>query len=189
MQQMSRASNLDGETPQTTQTTPDQLATLALETIPPVMRAIRTMMRAEGEKDLTVPQFRALGYIDRHRGVSLKDVAEHLGIPMSGASRLIDKLVNRKLVTRTTDTEDRRRVILNLLPAGKRLRARARQRTQQGLDALFQRLTSTERDAIATALPVLRDLFSNETPVLGGTGTETGTETDAGTTTGEPPPS
>ena len=176
MQQMSRATNSDGETPQTT---PDELAMLALETIPTVMRAIRTMMRAEGKKDLTVPQFRALGYIDRHRGASLKDVAEHLGIPMSGASRLVDKLVNRKLVTRTTDTEDRRRVILNLLPAGKRLRARARQRTQQGLDALFQRLTPAERDAIARALPALRDLFSNETPVSGG----------AGTTTGEPPPS
>jgi hypothetical protein len=98
MQQMSRATNSDGETPQTT---PDELAMLALETIPTVMRAIRTMMRAEGKKDLTVPQFRALGYIDRHRGASLKDVAEHLGIPMSGASRLVDKLVNRKLVTRT----------------------------------------------------------------------------------------
>src|SRR5690348_2872032 len=76
MQQMSRATNSDGETPQMT---PDALATLALETIPTVMRAIRTMMRAEGKKDLTVPQFRALGYIDRHRGASLKDVAEHLG--------------------------------------------------------------------------------------------------------------
>ena len=134
---------------------------LALETIPTVMRAIRTMMRAEGKKDLTVPQFRALGYIDRHRGASLKDVAEHLGIPMSGASRLVDKLVNRKLVTRTTDTEDRRRVILNLLPAGKRLRARARQRTGPGAeisaaDRGAKRVKQPSRSRFVTMAKVIR---------------------------------
>jgi DNA-binding MarR family transcriptional regulator len=176
MQQMPAATNPGDEA---TETTPDELATLALETIPSVMRAIRTMMRAEGEKDLTVPQFRALGYIDRHRGASLKDVADHLGIPMSGASRLIDKLVDRQLVTRTSDTEDRRRVILNLLPTGKRLRTRARQRTQQGLDIMFQRLTPAEREAVARALPVLRDLFSSVTSFS--------RETRAAT--GKPPPS
>lgn len=175
MQQISEV-NTSGE--KVLATSPDELASQALETIPPVMRAIRTMMRAEGEKDLTVPQFRVLGFIDRHPGASLKDVADHLGIPMSGASRLIDKLVDRNLVTRTTDTRDRRRIILNLLPAGKRLRARARQRTQQGLGAMFQHLTSVERDTIATALPLLRTLFSNETAGA----------RKAGLTTGESPP-
>jgi DNA-binding MarR family transcriptional regulator len=113
----------------------------------------------------------------------LSDVAGHLGIPLSGASRLIDKLVGDELVARTTDTTDRRKVILSLLPAGEKLRARVRQRTHQRLDAMFQRLTATDRDAIARALPLLRDLFSNETLVSGETGT------DPGATTGEPPPS
>src|SRR5690348_16494408 len=98
----------DGVTPETP---PDELATLTLETIPTAMRAIRKMMRAEAEGDqiLTIPQLRALGFIERHRGASLSDVANHLGIPLSGASRLIDKLVADELVTRTTSTDDRRK--------------------------------------------------------------------------------
>ncbi len=175
MHQLPVANNPDVGSPETA---PDELSTLTLETIPPVMRAIRTLMRAERENDLTVPQYRTLGFIGRHHNASLKDVADHFGIPMSGASRLIDKLVDRKLITRTTDTSDRRKVILNLLPAGEELRARSRQRAQQGLDAAFQRLTQTERDTIANALPLLRDLFSNETSVARTTGA----------TTGEPPP-
>jgi DNA-binding MarR family transcriptional regulator len=161
------------------------LATLTVETIPAAMRTIRKMMRAEAEGDqsLTIPQLRALGFIERNLDVSLSDVAGHLGIPLSGASRLIDKLVGDELVARTTDTTDRRKVILSLLPAGEKLRARVRQRTHQRLDAMFQRLTATDRDAIARALPLLRDLFSNETLVSGETGT------DPGATTGEPPPS
>jgi DNA-binding MarR family transcriptional regulator len=175
MQQMPAATNSGDETPTIS---PDELATLTLDTIPAVMRSIRMLMRAEGEKDLTIPQFRALGYIDRNRNASVKDVADHLGIPMSGASRLVDRLVDRKLVMRNTDSEDRRKVTLNPRPAAMRLRARARQRTQQGLDAMFQRLTPDERETVARALPVLRDLFSREASLSQGTGA----------TTSEPPP-
>ncbi len=143
----------------------DELAALTLETIPSVMRVIRTFMRAEaeGETTLTIPQFRALGFIERRTGSSLGDVAEHLGIPMSGASRLIQTLVRNNLVVRTPDSKDRRKVTLSLLPTGKNLRIRARQHTQRGLDDLFQRLTPDERKAIAVALPILRELFTGKT--------------------------
>lgn len=137
---------------------------LALETVPLVMRTIRALMRAEVGvgTDLTVPQFRALGYIDRHRGTSLTQVADHLGVSMSSASRLIDALVNRKLVDRTL-AEDRRKVTLNLMPAGEALRIKVRQRTQRGLDATFQRLTPDQRNALANALVTLEELFGGET--------------------------
>ena len=189
MQSISEATNSGGDALVAPETSSEELAperalglaSLALETIPTAMRAIRRMMRAEAEGDqiLTIPQLRALGFIERHHDVSLSDVAGHLGIPLSGASRLIDKLVTDELVARTTATKDRRKVILSLLPAGEELRARVRQRTHQRLDAMFQSLAPTERDTIASALPVLRDLFSNETPASG----------ESGATTGEPPPS
>lgn len=145
------------------ETSTEQLATLTLETIPVVMRAIRALMRAEAGAgtDLTVPQFRALGFIERHRGASLTQVAEHLGISMPSASRLIDALVNRRLVDRML-AADRRKVTLNLLPAGADLRLKARQRTQQGLDATFQRLTPAQRRALAKSLATLGELFGGE---------------------------
>jgi len=145
------------------ETSSEQLGALALETIPVVMRAIRKLMRVGGESDLTVPQFRALGFIDRHRGTSLKALADHLGMSMPGASRLVQALVERELVERTI-AGDRRYVTLNLLSKGERERAIARQRTLEGLDAALQRLRPAERKAIAKALPALRDLFSTEPP-------------------------
>ncbi|HEX5548827.1 MAG TPA: MarR family winged helix-turn-helix transcriptional regulator [Ktedonobacterales bacterium] len=188
MQLVSAATNSGGDTLDTPEMASDalatELATLTLETIPAAMRTIRKMMRAEveGDQNLTIPQLRALGFIERNRDVSLSDVAGHLGIPLSGASRLVDKLVADKLVTRATATVDRRKVILSLLPAGEDLRTRVRQRTLQRLDVMFQRLTPAELDAIASALPVLRGLFSNEPNEPN----EASGETSA--TTGEPPP-
>lgn len=188
MQLVSAATNSGGDTLDTPEMASDalatELATLTLETIPAAMRTIRKMMRAEveGDQNLTIPQLRALGFIERNRDVSLSDVAGHLGIPLSGASRLVDKLVADKLVTRATATVDRRKVILSLLPAGEDLRTRVRQRTLRRLDVMFQRLTPAELDAIASALPVLRGLFSNGPNEPN----EASGETSA--TTGEPPP-
>lgn len=163
MQQMPLKTLAHDNTSEVSETTTERLATLTLETIPVVMRTIRTLMRAGAGKDLTVPQFRALGFIDRHRGTSLKAVADHLGMSMPGTSRLIDALVQRNLVERTLAT-DRRYVTLNLLPAGEQARAVARQRTQQGLAAMLQRLTPAERKSLMKALPVLRDLFGGDAP-------------------------
>lgn len=166
MQQLTKEIHANSNSPSAGETETERLAALTLETIPLVMRAIRTLMRAGAGtelKDLTVPQFRALGFIDRNRGTSLKAVADHLGMSMPGASRLIDALVQRNLVERTL-AADRRYVTLNLLPAGEDERAIARQRTQQGLDARFKRLTPAERTLLAKALPVLRDLFGDDAP-------------------------
>lgn len=146
---------------------PEHLAALTLETVPPLMRVIRTLMRdqAQAGADLTVQQFRALGFIERHHDASLTQVADHLGISMPSASRLVDALVNRALVERTL-AQDRRKVTLNLSPAGAELRASARQRAQQSLSDTFQRLSPARRKALAKALTTLGDLFGGAAPAV-----------------------
>lgn len=159
----------------------EDLAVAALDTIPLVMRAIRALMRAEAGTDLSLLQFRALGYINRNHNVSLTELATHLGISVPGASRLVQALVEHKMVRRIEDVNDRRRVVLTVLPAGEELRASARQRTQEGLMARLRTLTPEQRAALSLSLPALRDLFDD--------GTQATTPTAATVATEAPEPS
>lgn len=101
------------------------------------MRLIRAEMRGYCGDQLSVPQFRTLSYIYKNPGASLSDVATHLGVTLPTMSRIVDKLVERQLVAREGDPENRRRLILHLMPEGKRLFEAAMDHT---LKQLAQRL-------------------------------------------------
>jgi DNA-binding MarR family transcriptional regulator len=98
--------------------TPDLCAREVMETVPLVMRFIRTEMRSRRAPSLSVPQFRVLTFLSRRPGAALSSVAEHLGVARSTASAMVDRLVRRELVSRTTHPEERRSVVLTLTPAG-----------------------------------------------------------------------
>ena len=130
-----------------------------LEVVPLVMRQIRQVMRAAGGTALSVPQFRALGYIDRHPDCSVSAVAEHVGLSEAAASRLIETLVQEGYVERATLATNRRFVALRLAPEGQRIRTLAQ---QHALRALAERMAALDEDdfaAINQALETLRGLF------------------------------
>jgi DNA-binding MarR family transcriptional regulator len=156
MQQMHYASN-DGRAPMEDEA---ELASKLVEVIPLVMRAIRAHMRANRSLDLSVPQYRALGFVVRHPGVSLSQVAEHQGLTLGAASRLVDGLVTRGLVERRVSTEDRRFVTLHVLPDGESTLALARQRTEQALARMLAALPVADREIILRAMEPLRAVFA-----------------------------
>jgi DNA-binding MarR family transcriptional regulator len=98
--------------------TPELCARQVMETVPLVMRFIRMEMRSRRAPSLSVPQFRVLTFLSHKPGAPLSGVAEHLGVARSTASAIVDRLVRRKLVSRTTHPEERRSVVLTLTPAG-----------------------------------------------------------------------
>lgn len=142
--------------------TAEELAALTLETAPPVMRAIRALMRAGRGDDLSLPQYRALGYVGRHPGASLSVVADHLGLSTPAASRLVDALVAQGLVARAAAPEDRRYITLRLTQPGEALHARTRRQALAGLSARLEGLSAEQRALLARALPILRALFAQE---------------------------
>src|SRR5213593_56534 len=91
----------------------DRCAREILETVPLVMRVVRGEMRRQGAHLVSVPQFRALAFVERHPGASLAGVAEHLGVTAPTASTIVDRLVRRRLVGRVPDPAERRRVVLS----------------------------------------------------------------------------
>jgi len=109
---------------------------------------------------LSVPQFRTLLFINRRKGTSLSEVAEHIGLTLPSMSTLIDGLVGRNLAVRRTDPDDRRRMTLTLTERGQASLQIAREATQAHLAEHLGHLTEQERKTIITAMQLLRSSVS-----------------------------
>jgi DNA-binding MarR family transcriptional regulator len=112
-------------------------------------------MRRHGRSDLSVPQFRALVFVDRSPGGSLSMLAEFLGLSLPATSRLVDGLVGKKFVTRRIPEGNRRLVALALSANGRRTVRVARQAAEDRLARIMASLPARERAAIQHALRIL----------------------------------
>lgn len=141
-----------------TGTTEQSLACAAalMELAPLIMRTMRQELSAHAALDLSVVQFRALRFVARRRGASLSDVAEHLGMTLPAASKLIDRVLEQGLLTRDIDHEDRRRVVLALTEQGQQGLERAHAAAQQRLAQLLQTLSEDELAQCVQAFSLLR---------------------------------
>ena len=139
----------------------DDLAGLVMDSVPLVMRILRAEMRSHRGPKLTVPQFRALGYIRRSPGCMLTDVSEHLGLTQPTTSKMIDKLEADGLVTRSPVAQDRRRVALSLTEQGQAIRQAAAAPTRARLAEMLAGLGPDQREQLAGAMRLLGEVFAS----------------------------
>ena len=137
----------------------DECAQAILEIAPAIMRTIRTEMRSHRTADLSVPQFRALAFIDNHQGPSLSDVAGHIGLTLPSMSKIVDGLVMRKLITREIAASDRRRMTLALTSRGQILLKAAHEATKDCLAEMLQPLSPADRALVINTMETLRPIF------------------------------
>lgn len=149
-----------------TTTTTTAVAREVLETIPMVMRTIRCQVRSQRQSDLSVPQFRTLGYLHRHPGCTLSDVSEHVGLTLPAMSRLVDGLVHRELLTRNVSVDDRRRVELSLTKSGAAILEESRDMAQARLAEILEPLSPGEMEQVLTAMQHLRSAFTAPAPAV-----------------------
>ena len=133
-----------------------------LDVVPLVMRVIRRDLRQHGAFEVSVPQFRTLGFLFKHEGASLSDVAEHIGLGLPAMSVLVDGLVSRGLVKRRTDQDDRRRMTLMLTESGRARMISAREATVAHLENILRQLSAEDRSTILHAMELLKELVSAE---------------------------
>jgi len=141
-------------------TSPKDTARAVLEVAPLVMRTVRDEMRNAGALNLSVPQFRTLGFVARHPQTSLSAVAEHIGLALPSISKLVDGLVERKLVLRQSHSDDRRRITLELTARGDALLQSAHASTQTALAKRLSTLNESERATVVRAMQILQPLFA-----------------------------
>jgi DNA-binding MarR family transcriptional regulator len=139
----------------------DTCAAEILEAVPRVMRTIRHEMRSRRAAGLSVPQFRALIFINRQKQAALVEVSEHLGLTGATTCRMMDELVRRGLILSRPSTVDRRKIVLTITEQGRAVLEAAHHGTLARLDELLAPLLPAERAAVIQAMHILRRAFSN----------------------------
>jgi DNA-binding MarR family transcriptional regulator len=140
--------------------TPELCAREVMETVPLVMRFIRTEMRSRRAPSLSVPQLRVLTFLSRRPGAPLSGVAEHLGVTRSTASAIIDRLVRRKLVSRAVHPQERRSIVLTLTPAGTEHLQHAREAACADMAKVLAGLSATDLLQVTKGLTLLGNAFN-----------------------------
>lgn len=130
-----------------------------MDVVPQVMDALRLAMRQHVGGQLSVPQFRCLAFVARQPGSSVGAVAAFLGVTMPTASAMVDRLMRAGQVASRTSTEDRRRIELELTPAGRALLRRIRRDAQSELAQSLASRGEDELRKVREGLAVLRHAF------------------------------
>jgi DNA-binding MarR family transcriptional regulator len=141
--------------------TSQEAALELLEVVPIVFRDIRSEMRNRRSPDLTIPQFRALSFVNRHVGSSLLEVANHLGLTPPSTSKLIDGLITRGMMAREDQPADRRRLKLTVTNRGEKILETSRKGTLNHLTEKLNNLSLYEREVIFKAMKALQPIFAD----------------------------
>jgi len=110
------------------------------------------------ELDLTLTQVKAMCALSGEE-LTVKELAEGLGLSLPGASRAVDGLVERGLLHRREDTADRRMKRLRITDDGRRALERLDEARLAGLENFTATLDPAHRERLSAALrPVLDGL-------------------------------
>jgi DNA-binding MarR family transcriptional regulator len=114
--------------------------------------------------------YKVVGLLERLGALSAGDIARHSGLATASVTNLLDRLEEKGFVRRVRDTEDRRRVLIELvrdrLSAGRALFSS----TIESLSKLFEGYSDQELDIIADFLRRNADRLREETRKLSGDG-------------------
>ncbi len=128
-----------------------------------VRRSIRDMHGLLRELQLSMPQMGTLHFLAAEGGQSVSAIADHLDLSLAATSHLVERLVQRDLLTRVEDPHDRRQKRVALAPDGAALVQGIHQRATAAFDELLAPLPLELRERFERdALEVLAALATHE---------------------------
>ena len=141
-----------------------EISKLILDNMPRAMHFIRTEMRQFAKGQLTVPQFRVLVKLAKSASFTHQEVADWMGITAATLTRIVDTLVERKLVERVPNQADRRQIHLKATQLGRNQYVRYRAKVQNKLEQKLAPLTQAQKEQLERGLFLLGELFANQEP-------------------------
>ncbi len=131
-----------------------------------IRRIVRALELFSKEVDvrfhLTAPQLWALSELGKDGPLSLKELSARIQLHPSTVVGVVDRMEAKGLVTRKTDSADRRRVKLNLTAAGRALRKRAPHPAQGRLLTKLQEMGDKQITDIHKAMGTLVKAMEDE---------------------------
>jgi DNA-binding MarR family transcriptional regulator len=125
----------------------------AMNAVRSIVRAQRINTRAiELKMGISLAQLFVLQQLAERSSDSLNDLAERTATHQSSVSVVVRRLVERGLVSRTASTADKRRIEIELTPAGRALLADAPVTIQKQLINGLTHMSADEQGALAELL-------------------------------------
>ena len=103
--------------------------------------------------DVTLPRFDLMAQLDKaQNGMTLGELSQRMMVSNGNVTGLVDRLVEQKMIERRPSPTDRRSMLVNLTPEGRKT-FRTMARTHEGWIAeIFQGLTRNEMDSLMQLL-------------------------------------
>lgn len=120
-------------------------------------RRLRTTAAAR-EAGLTPTAISVLLNVARSAPIKMAELAESEGINPTMLSRVTGTLLDKGLLERTSDANDRRAAWVSVTRQGRRLTERMKTERTEALNAAMDELSAEERRGIERALPALEAL-------------------------------
>jgi MarR family 2-MHQ and catechol resistance regulon transcriptional repressor len=108
---------------------------------------------------LTAPQAKVIFCLGNTDGLTCSEITDQTLITKGTLTGVIDRLEQKNLVQRWGDSDDGRRIIVDLTRAGKRIFQREYPRHLEQLQPRFAGLSKKDRQQAATLLSKLADQF------------------------------
>lgn len=121
-------------------------------------------LRQEAGSDLGPTLTAALATVERHGPLTPSQLAVRERIQRPTAARLVGKLVDKGLITRTAAPEDARSALLAVTPAGAALLVATRTRKEAFLAQRLEGLEQEDRDLLLRAAELLERLLQDGEP-------------------------
>ncbi|MDI6873665.1 MAG: MarR family transcriptional regulator [Actinomycetota bacterium] len=112
-------------------------------------------------EDLSLPQFFLLKHLHRHGPARAGQVARGLRVSQGVITRMVDRLVEKGLVSRYRDPEDRRAVLLSLTTRGKRMVARLERERLEDIKAFLASLPPREKEDLLELFGRIRNYLES----------------------------
>lgn len=113
--------------------------------------------------EVSATQYRALASLALRGPRNASVLSEDLGVGRPATTKLVDRLVRRRLIRRTRDTIDRRQVILEVTDRGREIVRDVQVCRRRTLRRVLSELDPDAREALTRDLPSLLEAFAQTT--------------------------
>ena len=106
---------------------------------------------------LSIVGFQVLALLEMHGGMPMTRLADELGVALPNATGIVGRLVERGIVARSDDAQDRRRVVVTLTDAGHGLIGEMEEGRRERMSRLFSQMTDDQQQRL---LQSVKDLHA-----------------------------
>jgi DNA-binding MarR family transcriptional regulator len=130
--------------------------------LPYFMRVFGRKILNVAPKDLSASHVLVIEMLKHKKVCQMKDVANVLGVAMSTATALIDKMVETNYAKRATDEKDRRVVLIRLTAKAQKLSNLIDQVRAETVKKVYSVLSDKEQETLLTYIKKVVDHIENE---------------------------